>query len=129
MHKFRTPIFFIISGGTASAFQLGVYILLSRIFGLWYLFSSIIAFSLAVILSFTLQKFVTFRDRNRESIHTQFAFFLSLALFNLAANAASMLFLVEKLGLLDVWAQVLTLGMVACWSFFFYRHKIFRKNI
>lgn len=127
--RFRTQIFFILSGGSAAAFQLLTYLFLSKIMGLWYLLASIISFSLAVIISFLLQKFVTFENKDKESMHRQFLLFFTLAFLNLGANIFLMLFLTEKIRLLDIISQIITMGIIAIWSFLAYRYFIFRETL
>jgi putative flippase GtrA len=125
---YRTVLFFLIAGGTAAVFQLCVYVLLSRTLAIPYLTASSIAFVLAVVVSFLLQKFVTFEHTGRTEIPRQFIHFFFLACMNLLANGALMYLLVEQVALHDVLAQMLTMATIAVWSFFLYKHFIFKKS-
>ncbi len=125
--KFRRLILFLIAGGSAATFQLIVYYILSRIFDIQYLLASGISFTLAVIVSFLLQKYVTFENRDK-NISGQFSLFFVLALINLNMNTILMVVFVERLGMYDIYAQMSCMMTIAVWSFFIYKYLIFRDT-
>lgn len=51
-----------------------------------YLLGALIAFCCALVVTFILQKFWTFRDRSLGGAHTQFLFYTVVAILNLAMN-------------------------------------------
>ena len=53
---------FLISGSSAAGINLGTLFVLTHFFDVWYLLSSVVAFSVSFFVSFTLQKFWTFND-------------------------------------------------------------------
>lgn len=125
--KYRTIIVFLFSGGSAAFFQLLVYLFLSRTLALHYLVASSGAFATAVVVSFMLQKYVTFQDKGKEGLTKQFGYFVVLAVFNANANALLMYLFVEQVGLYDIFAQMTCMVTIALWSFFVYRHLIFKR--
>ena len=112
---------FIISGGLATAANLVLLALFIRVFGFWYLPSSAAAFLLAFAVSFTLQKFWTFRDRTTDRVHLQAGAYFGILVINLLINTALVYGLVEYARLWPLVAQALASLLIACESFFLYR--------
>jgi putative flippase GtrA len=121
---------FLVAGGSAGAVDLGVLYVFVHLFGMWYLLSSVIAFLVALSVSFTLQKFWTFKDPSVTGIHLQIFQYAVLAGVDLLINTASMFLLVEFAGFRDLvlLAQILTAGGIAVGNYFVYRHIIFRDT-
>ncbi len=117
---------FLISGGTATLVGLVALYVFTEFAGIWYLFSVVLAFIFAFIVSFTLQKLWTFNDRRTDKIHQQVAFYLAVTLANLALNVLIVYLLVEKAGLWYMLAQFITDAIIAAESFIIYKFAIFR---
>jgi putative flippase GtrA len=124
--KYKSIFLFLFSGGTAAVFQLLVYVFLSRTLGLQYVLSSALSFVAALIVSFFLQKFVAFGERTVTRMSRQFTWFVLLAFMNLGANSLLMYTFVDIFHYNDIFSQAFTMVIIAVWSFFFYRHFIFR---
>jgi len=122
----HTVILFLFAGGLAAFSQIVVYVFLSRILEIHYLTASSIAFLTALLISFFLQKFVAFQNRDSRETPRQFLWFVSLAFINLHMNGLLMYSLVEYGGINDILSQMICMGTIAVWSFFAYRHFIFR---
>ena len=112
---------YIFSGLSASAVMLCSLAFFREILGLWYLYSSTLAFILGFIVSFLLQKFWTFKDFNGSNTHKQLIAFLIVSLVNLGINTLGMFVLVDKIGLWYFVSQVIVTTVIAGWSFFAYR--------
>jgi len=119
---------FLIAGGTATFTTFFFLYLFTEAFHLWYLFSSILAFLIAAVVSFTLQKFWTFKGNQEHSSHKQFLIFLSFGTFGLGLNALSMFLLVDKFGLWYMLAQFITAAGIAVMNFFFYKLVVFKEK-
>jgi glycosyltransferase involved in cell wall biosynthesis len=115
---------FVIAGGTAVLVNIAVLYAFTEGLGLWYLTSEILAFAVAVLYNFALQKFWTFGNSGGSATH-QGLWFFGINLINLVLNAGILYVLVEFFGLWYVFAQVIASVIIACESFFFYR-AIFR---
>lgn len=117
---------FFISGMVAALTDLGLLYWLTEVAGIWYLISAAIAFLVAVLISFTLQKLWTFKNYNfnYQILRRQLSLFIVLVIINLFFNTGSMYFLVEKLNLPYLFSQVLIGGLIAISNFLIY-HKIF----
>lgn len=119
---------YIISGGTAAASQILLTVFFTDIVGLWYLISTSIAFILAVVISFTLQKFWTFRHKETKGMHNQAFIYLVIALFGLATNDGLMYLFVSVVGLHYLPGQILSGAIIACVNYFLYAKLVFKKK-
>lgn len=128
----RLPILvrYLLAGGTSTAVDLGLLYVLTEYASWWYLASATAAFSVAVLISFTLQKFYTFRhrDASRGVVATQSALFLTLQFTNIGINTLLMYALVEWAGLHYFLAQIIAAAAIAVGSFFVYRLVIFHPS-
>lgn len=128
LDKRKVIIKYIISGGIATATDLGLLFIFTDIFNIWYLVSATIAFIIAFFVSFTLQKFWTFRENSREKIIQQLSLYLITGLINLAVNATGMYILVDVLNLWYMLAQIIMGGLIAFGSFLIYKFIIFKPT-
>jgi len=128
INKFKVIIKFLISGGTATAVDLGFLYIFTDIYKIHYLVSAVLAFVIAFCVSFYLQKFWTFRDDSREKLYAQLSQYIAVTLTNLVVNTYGMFFLVEKWGIKYLLAQIIMSGFIAIFSFIIYRFIIFREK-
>ena len=126
--KYRFVGKYIVAGGTAATTNLLFLYFFTAVVGLWYVFSAVLAFIIAFVVSFCLQKFWTFEDHSTESVHAQAAFYLVVATINLCLNTALIYVLVEYFAIHYLLAQIMTGTVIACESFFVYRRFIFRPK-
>lgn len=119
---------FFIAGGTATAVNLATLYALVHFAGLWYLISSVIAFFMGFVVSFTLQKFWTFRDHRTDVVGKQLAIYLGIVLFNLLLNTAFVYVLVEYVGLSPILAQALAALTIAVEGYFAYKIFVFQDS-
>ena len=119
---------YVVAGGTAAVVDLGMLYVLTHYVGLHYLVSVGLAFCSAFVVSFTLQKFWTFRDHATDNIHKQSVAYLGVALGNFFLNIYLMYVCVEKLQLNYLLAQVFVGGAIACSSFLLYKYFIFART-
>ncbi len=119
---------YVTSGGTATVTNLATLFLLVHFGHVYYLYASILAFIMSVGVSFTMQKFWTFRDTHVHDIHSQFARYVLVIVANLILNTLLMYTLVEKAGVWYLSAQFFTVIVIACLGYFAYRHFVFRER-
>lgn len=117
---------YLFAGGLAAATNLLLLFVFTDYFGWWYLVSSTLAFIISGFVSFTIQKFVTFRDRTTDKIHHQAAMYIVFALFNVIANGGLMFSFVEWAHVHYLLAQVFSGAIIAAWSLVVYRYVIFK---
>jgi putative flippase GtrA len=96
------------------------------VFGMWYLAASVVGFFAGFFVSFTLQKFWTFRDTRLSVIPRQVLMYFTLLVVNLGLNTVLIYSAVEFGGLQPVVAQIGASLLIACQNFFLYRFVIFR---
>ncbi|MEK7584217.1 MAG: GtrA family protein [Patescibacteria group bacterium] len=116
-----------LGAGVVGAFvHFTVLYLVTDAVGLWYLWSTTIAFVTAFLVSFNLQKHWTFNDKECSKVYQQASMFFIIASINLAVNAAGMYLLVDIFHQWYLFAQVVVTGTIALESFFLYKFVIFR---
>lgn len=120
---------YIVSGGTAASVNFGLLFALVELGGLHYLLASAIAIGAAIIVSFTLHKFFTFREHTLERIPHQFFRYLVLLGCTVAVNTVLMWILVDGLGAHYFVAQILVSGTIAVGNFFIYKLFVFHSTI
>ena len=118
---------YLISGSTAAVALFTSLVIFREVLGLWYLYSSTLAFCIAMITSFVLQKFWTFKNTENKNMPRQFLFFLAVSLCNLAVNAALMYVAVDLFAVPYIIAQFAVTGLIAFFTFFIYRDIVFRR--
>ncbi len=120
---------YLASGFLANVVFFGVLVLLKEILQIWYLYASSIAYLIALVASFNLQKFWTFRSMDTRTS----TFTLQAVLYGL--NSALGFFLngfivylaVERLHLWYIIGQLLATSFFAVFSFFVFS-VIFKKS-
>ncbi len=118
---------FFIAGGSAAATNLTVFYVCTTVFTVYYIWASIIAYALAFFVSFTLQKFWTFRDSSLFAINKQVLTYFLVSFFNLVVNTILIYTLVEFGNFVPLYAQTLVILLIATWSFFVYNFFIFKS--
>lgn len=118
---------YIVSGGMATATNLAVLYALTDFFRVHYLVSSVFAFIVSVVVSFSMQKFWTFEDSSRDALHTQFVSYSMVVIANLALNTFLVYAFVEWFSFWYLVAQFLAGMFIAVVSFFAYRDLIFKR--
>ncbi len=126
---------YIISGGTAAIVDLAILNFLDSLH-LHYLVSVNIAFLIAFFVSFSFQKYWTFKDSKDDKFHKQLTLYFIVSATNVFINSLIIHFLLY----LDfipsdfylrtvVWAQIIASAIIAIESFIIYRYFIFKKDI
>ena len=118
---------FIVAGGIATGTNLGFLYILTRFFGFWYIFSAVIAYLVATLVSFTLQKFWTFSHRSLDRVNKEFAWYVLNNILCIAFDIVGLYILVEYFGMWYMFAQFILLALIALWNFFVFRFFIFRE--
>lgn len=120
---------FFISGGTAAMVHVGVLALLVEIFGLYPVIASAGGFLVAFGVSFTLQKFWTFRDHDTAAAPRQMALYFSIQVSNLLVNMGLMFLLIEVVHVQYLIAQVGVIGVIAIESYYLYTKFVFVPTV
>lgn len=126
--RHRQIIKFLIAGGTSTSIDIFVFTALIYWVGLWYIASSISSFIIAFWVSFGLQKFWTFRDKNTEKIVTQTYLYFIVAIVNLGISTLLIYIFVDYIHIHKFISKVIANIIIATESFFIYRYFIFAKR-
>ena len=125
--KYKIYIKYVISGCTGAFVNLATLFILTEFANIYYMVSAVIAFLVSLSVGFNLQKRWTFQDNNKK-VFKQVALYFVITSTNLLINMALLYFLVEKL---DVWymlAQVIIYGSLSVFSFIMYKFLVFKKE-
>ena len=128
IQKYAQFIRFCIAGGFAFSVNLTVLYILTDIFHIYYLVSTVGAFLIAFSISFILQKLWTFKDSSRDRLHIQLPLYLGMQVVSITLNASLMYVFVEYLHIWYLFAQAIIAPMLAIVIFFINRTYIFKKR-
>lgn len=118
---------YFICGITAAATNILSLYIFTETFGIWYLYSSILAFFFALIISFILQKFVVFRDTETHKIQSQFSKFFVVAVLGVVTNTALVFVCTDIIGIWYIISQIIAGFFVMIQNFILYKFFIFNK--
>lgn len=128
VQKYAQFVRFVIAGSTAFAVNIVALYFFTEFLGIYYLFSTILAFFVALTVSFTLQKFWTFQDASRDRLHVQIPVYASMQFMNVTLNVALMYVFVEYLHIWYLFSQVIISLSLALVVFFVNKFYIFKKR-
>ncbi|MEK7086979.1 MAG: GtrA family protein [Patescibacteria group bacterium] len=121
---------YLFSGGTAFGVDFFFLYIFTEWIGLHYLISVVIAFLVAVVVSFILQKFWTFKNNSKTDLRRQATIYITVAIINTGLNTLLVYLFVEYIGLHYLFGQFFSSGLIAFESFFVYQIFIFHdRNI
>ena len=106
--------------GIATLVDMGLLYFFTEYLDLWYLYSAALSYLVGMIVNFTLNKYLNFRNRSNR-VAAQFGIFAGVALVGLVLNQVILYLLVTVAGIWYMTAKVITVCLVLLWSF--YGHK------
>lgn len=118
---------YLVAGITGAGTQIGLLYILTDVLGFWYLYSSIISFVIAIVISFILQKLWTFGDKKVRTAHHQFGKYLVVAVCGICINTAFMYILVDIVHIWYILAQIITGAVIAIFNFLMYKFFVFKQ--
>ncbi len=113
----RQIIRFAAVGGSAFFIDYGIMILLTEIFGVDYLVSSGISFSVSVIYNYLLSVHWVFDVSKDRSKRNDFLVFIILSIIGLGINQLIMWICVDKLGIFYMITKIAATGVVMVYNF------------
>jgi len=119
---------FFIAGGLASLTDLVLLYVFHGWFRWGLVLSTSLAFILSFIVSFSLQKFWTFRNYDRAMAIRQFLLYVINAVVGLNLNGLGMHLLVNKYKIWYMFSQVVVIVLIGFYNFIIYRFIIFRSS-
>lgn len=117
---------FVITGGLTAVVYLSLSFLFGSALGMHYLDSTTLAYVLAVVFNFTVQKVWSFREKTTDRVPFQMTQFALWGVISLVGNVILVYLLVEIVHLWYLSAQAIATAIIAGASYFVYR-TIFRS--
>lgn len=127
-NSFMALRYFICGIIAATVNILSLYIFTDK-FNVWYLYSSILAFFLSLVVSFTLQKFVVFKDNVIKKIHYQFSKFFVATILGVVTNTILVFIFTDIFGFWYIFSQIMAGFFVMIQNFLLYHFFIFSKSL
>lgn len=116
---------FSIVGLSSAIIDFGLLYVLTDHFGLYYLLSATISFTIAAIYNFLLNRNWTFKSNG--SHRRQVPIFLGIALAGVTLNNGMMYLGVDHFGLWYIYAKIFATAVVTVWNFLGNKYVTFKK--
>jgi putative flippase GtrA len=116
---------FILAGGTAFTTNIVLLFVFVHFFNIWYLLAATLSFAVSVVMSFTMQKYLTFNNHSTHQLGRQSSLYLVVQLINITVNTFIMYVEVDLIKLHYLPAQIISGGIIAFYSYFLYRNVVF----
>lgn len=124
----KSVIKFIFAGGMAASTDLVLLFFFHGLFKWGLVVSTSAAFILSFLVSFTLQKFWTFRNFRQDKIAGQLFIYLLNAFIGLNLNGLFMHALVNRYEVWYIFAQIIVNLVIGVWNFLVYKFIVFRTD-
>jgi len=115
--RYRFVVKYLIAGGIGASTQVLSLAFFVEVLHVWYMHGVVYAFCVALVVAFMLQKYWTFERRTTKGMHRESFFYTLFALLSLGLNAALMYFLVERMHVWYLAAEVITVFLLAGLTF------------
>jgi len=126
--RHKSVVKFSVAGGLASITDLILLYIFHDPLGIDIVVSTTLAFLLSFVVSFSLQKFWTFRDYSRGRMTGQLFLYLLNAVIGLNLNGFLMHLLVNRYEVWYLLSQVIVIGVIGLGNFVVYKFIIFKKK-
>lgn len=127
LNKRKTFLKFFVVGGFCGLLDLFFLFLLTDILGLWYLYSGIISFILVSVISFLLNKNLTFKDKN-ENYKKQYIIYASVTFGGLIINNSFLFVFTDFFAIWYIFSRVLSSLIALGWNYTISKKFIFLNN-
>jgi putative flippase GtrA len=127
-NRHKSIIKFTIAGSLAGGVDLIFLFLLHGVLKMNVLFATSLAFIASFAVSFSLQKFWTFRNYHKDKIVNQLVVYFLNALLSLGLNVFFMHILINNYGVWYLLAQIIVNVTIGIWNFVIYKTIIFKPK-
>ena len=125
----KSIVKFFISGSSAAIVDLLALYLFHGVFRWEIVMSTSLAFLLSFMVSFSLQKFWTFRNYNNKRLPHQLVLYIGAAFISLNLNALAMHVLVNNWNIWYLLSQIIVNVFLGIVNFFIYKYVVFRNRL
>lgn len=123
----RQFIKFCIVGTISLVVNMVVYGICTRFFLIYYLASDVIAYLVALVNSYILNRRFTFRN-NHKKVGVQFAKYTIVYTVGMGLSVGLLYVFVDKFGVYDLLAKIIVIGIVTIWNFIGSKFLIFDRD-
>ncbi len=120
LKKYSKEIRFVVSGIFVAVVGIVTLYIFTEWLNLWYLFSTVLSTSIAIIVNFVLQKFWTFEDKGKDAIVKKFSLFLLVSVLNIILNTVLMYVFVDMFHIWYITAQAFIMLLLSFVNYFLY---------
>lgn len=117
---------FAVVGGTAFCLDYGLLVLFTGVFGIWYLLSSFLSYSISTVYNYLASMKYVFKGKQGMGKGKEFTIFVTLSLMGLGVNQVGMWGFVDGFGMDYKWAKIIVTAIVMVWNFV--TRKIFLED-
>jgi putative flippase GtrA len=110
-------VWFFLAGVLSSPADVSMLYLFTSVLGVWYISSVVISYCFGIVISYTLNKNLTFHDTSREYF-AQFSVFTAISVAGLGLNLAVIWVLVEYFSVFYLIAKVCGIFIGFIWNYF-----------
>ncbi len=129
LHPYIKVLRYLISGGSAAIVHLSFLYIFTHYLGIWYVISTVMAFLIAFVVSYIMQKFWTYTDHSLDAWKSQMAtYFFIIITTNVGLNMLLLYVAVEHLHAHYLLAQIVISGLIAVMNYFLYQIYVFKKS-
>ncbi len=123
----RQFIKFALVGISSTVIDWGIYLVLTRFLGIYYLMAKILSFSIAVINSYIWNRRWTFRSNDPQKLR-EFIKFLIIAFVGVILNTLIMYIVVDFIRLSDIYGLFFASAIVMFWNFTANKYYTFKES-
>ena len=113
-----------VTGGLAFILEYSTFYILSSIIGLWYIWSNSIAMIFGFAISFTLNRYWSFKSTANPI--KQLIKYGILFLVNLGISNLLMMLFIDVFDMKSMISKFITISILICWNFVIYKKIIFK---
>lgn len=127
LNKNKTFLKFVVVGGFCGLLDLIFLYLLTDIVHLWYLYSGVLSFIVISVISFLLNKKLTFRDKNK-NYKRQYIIYIGITFVGLVINNSFLYIFTEFLAIWYILSRVFSSLIALGWNYTVSKKIIFSNN-
>lgn len=116
---------FFVVGVINTGIDFSIYVALTRLLNVPFVFATIISVTIATILAYLFHKNLTFRNTDPHTTSKVVKFFI-VSFIGLCLNAGIVFFGTHILDIYDIYVKISATGVVMFWSFFMHKFWTFR---
>ena len=108
---------FVVVGGLSFVLDFIIYYVLTNFFSVYYIVAGFFSFTLSLIFNYLMSMKFVFRSKDSLKKTHEFAIFATLSVMGLGLNLLCLFIMVDYMGIYDLFAKVLTAGIVMVFNF------------